>query len=97
MKSKLTLSTLMACLIVGNAGFAAVTEVDGTTETLGAGNYQGIKVTNNGVVNIDATNGEVAFDGKEIETNLYYTIDGEKKYIRNTIGIAYSKIRKVYL
>ena len=89
MKSKLTLSTLMACLIVGNAGFAAVTEVDGTTETLGAGNYQGIKVTNNGVVNIDATNGEVAFDGKEIETNLYYKIDGEKKYI--TTGLYVDK------
>lgn len=89
MKSKLTLSTLMACLIVGNVGFAAVTEVGGTTETLGAGNYQGIKVTNNGVVNIDATNGEVAFDGKEIETNLYYPIDGEKKYI--TTGLYVDK------
>lgn len=82
MKSKLTLSTLMACLIVGNVGFAAVTEVGGTTETLGAGNYQGIKVTNNGVVNIDATNGEVAFDGKEIKTNLYYPIDGEKNILQ---------------
>lgn len=89
MKSKLTLSTLMACLIVGNVGFAALTEVGGTTETLGAGNYQGIKVTNNGVVNIDATNGEVAFDGKEIETNLYYPIDGEKKYI--TTGLYVDK------
>ena len=85
MKSKLTLSTLMACLIVGNVGFAAVTEVDGTTETLGAGNYQGIKVTNNGVVNIDATNGEVVFAGKEVETNLYYKIDGEKKIYYNWI------------
>lgn len=89
MKSKLTLSTLMACLIVGNVGFAAVTEVDGTTETLGAGNYQGIKVTNNGVVNIDATNGEVAFDGKEIETKSYYIIDGENKYI--TTGLYVDK------
>lgn len=89
MKSKLTLSTLMACLIVGNVGFAAVTEVDGKTETLGAGNYQGIKVTNNGVVNIVATNGEVAFDGKEIETKLYYKIDGEKKYI--TTGLYVDK------
>lgn len=89
MKSKLTLSTLMACLIVGNVGFAAVTEVNGTTENLSAGNYQGIKVTNNGVVNIDATNGEVAFDGKEIETSLYYPIDGEKKYI--TTGLYVDK------
>ena len=89
MKSKLTLSTLMACLIVGNVGFAAVTEVNGTTKNLSAGNYQGIKVTNNGVVNIDATNGEVAFDGKEIETSLYYPIDGEKKYI--TTGLYVDK------
>ncbi len=88
MKSKLTLSTLMACLIVGNVGFAA-TVVDGTTETLGAGDYQGIKVTNNGVVNIDATNGEVVFAGKEIETKLYYTIDGENKYI--TTGLYVDK------
>lgn len=89
MKSKLTLSTLMACLIVGNVGFAAVTEVNGTTENLSAGNYQGIKVTNNGVVNIDATNGEVVFAGKEVETNLYYKIDGEKKYI--TTGLYVDK------
>ena len=89
MKSKLTLSTLMACLIVGNVGFAAVTEVNGATENLSAGNYQGIKVTNNGVVNIVATNGEVAFDGKEIETKLYYKIDGEKKYI--TTGLYVDK------
>lgn len=89
MKSKLTLSTLMACLIVGNVGFAAVTEVNGTTENLSAGNYQGIKVTNNGVVNIDVTNGEVAFDGKEIETKSYYIIDGENKYI--TTGLYVDK------
>lgn len=89
MKSKLTLSTLMACLIVGNVGFAAVTEVDGTTETLGAGNYQGIKVTNNGVVNINAENNEVVFDGKEIETKSYYIIDGENKYI--TTGLYVDK------
>ena len=90
MKSKLTLSTLMACLIVGNVGFAAVTEeVNGTTENLSAGNYQGIKVTNNGVVNIDDTNGEVAFNGKEIKTSLYYKIDGEKKYI--TTGLYVDK------
>ena len=89
MKSKLTLSTLMACLIVGNVGFAAVTEVNGTTENLSAGNYQGIKVTNDGVVNIDATNGEVAFDGKEIETKSYYIIDGENKYI--TTGLYVDK------
>lgn len=89
MKSKLTLSTLMACLIVGNVGFAAVTEVNGTTENLSAGNYQGIKVTNNGVVNIDATNGEVVFAGKEVETNLYYKIDSEKKYI--TTGLYVDK------
>lgn len=89
MKSKLTLSTLMACLIVGNVGFAAVTEVNGTTENLSAGNYQGIKVTNNGVVNIDDTNGEVAFDGKEIVTSLYYPIDGDKKYI--TTGLYVDK------
>ena len=89
MKSKLTLSTLMACLIVGNVGFATVTEVNGTTENLSAGNYQGIKVTNNGVVNIDATNGEVAFDGKEIETKSYYIIDGENKYI--TTGLYVDK------
>lgn len=89
MKSKLTLSTLMACLIVGNVGFAAVTEVNGTTENLSAGNYQGIKVTNNGVVNIDDTNGEVAFDGKEIETKSYYIIDGENKYI--TTGLYVDK------
>lgn len=79
----------MACLIVGNVGFAEVIEVDGTTENLGAGSYQGIKVTNNGVVNIDATNDEVVFDGKEIETNLYYTIDGERKYI--TTGLYVDK------
>ena len=89
MKSKLTLSTLMACLIVGNVGFAAVTEVNDTTENLSAGNYQGIKVTNNGVVNIDATNGEVVFAGKEVETNLYYKIDSEKKYI--TTGLYVDK------
>lgn len=82
MKSKLTLSTLMACLIVGNVGFAAVTEVNGTTENLSDGNYQGIKVTNNGVVNIDATNGEVVFAGKEVETNLYYKIDSEKNILQ---------------
>ena len=89
MKSKLTLSTLMACLIVGNVGFAAVTEVNGTTENLSAGNYQGIKVTNNGVVNIDDTNGEVAFDGKEIKTSLYYQIDDQKKFI--TTGLYVDK------
>ena len=76
MKSKLTLSTLMACLIVGNVGFAAVTEVDGTTETLGAGNYQGIKVTNNGVVNINAENNEVVFAGKEVNVSTYSSYTG---------------------
>lgn len=82
-KAKLTLSTLMACLIVGNVGFAEVTEVDGTTENLGAGSYQGIKVTNNGVVNIDAENNEVMFDGKEVNVSSYssytglYTNNGE--------------------
>lgn len=76
MKSKLTLSTLMACLIVGNVGFAAVTEVDGTTETLGAGNYQGIKVTNNGVVNINAENNEVVFAGKEVNVSAYSSYTG---------------------
>ncbi len=76
MKSKLTLSTLMACLIVGNVGFAAVTEVDGTTETLGAGNYQGIKVTNTGVVNINAENNEVVFAGKEVNVSAYNSYTG---------------------
>lgn len=76
MKSKLTLSTLMACLIVGNVGFAAVTEVDGTTETLGAGNYQGIKVTNNGVVNINAENNEVVFAGKEVNVSTHSSYTG---------------------
>lgn len=75
MKSKLTLSTLMACLIVGNVGFAAVTD-DGTTETLGAGNYQGIKVTNNGVVNINAENNEVVFAGKEVNVSTYSSYTG---------------------
>ena len=76
MKSKLTLSTLMACLIVGNVGFAAVTEVNGTTENLSAGNYQGIKVTNKGVVNIDATNGEVVFEGKKVNVSTYSSYTG---------------------
>ena len=76
MKSKLTLSTLMACLIVGNVGFAAVTGVDGKTETLGAGNYQGIKVTNKGVVNINAENNEVVFAGKEVNVSAYNSYTG---------------------
>lgn len=65
MKSKLTLSTLMACLIVGNVGFAAVTEVDGTTKTLGAGNYSGFEITNKSQLNINANSGDVVFDGKD--------------------------------
>lgn len=73
MKSKLTLSTLMACLIVGNVGFAAGTEVDGTTETLGAGNYSGFEITNNGQLNINANGGEVIFDGKDVKTPGYNT------------------------
>lgn len=71
MKSKLTLSTLMACLIVGNVGFAAGTEVDGTTETLGAGNYSGFEITNNGQLNINANGREVIFDGKDVKTPGY--------------------------
>ncbi len=67
MKSKLTLSTLMACLIVGNVGFAAVTEVNGTTETLGAGDYSGFKITNNSQLNINANSGDVVFKGKDVE------------------------------
>ncbi len=66
MKTKLTLSTLMACLIVGNVGFAQVIEVNGNTENLGTGNYQGIKVTGNGEANINAKNNEVVFDDKEV-------------------------------
>lgn len=73
MKSKLTLSTLMACLIVGNVGFAAVTEVDGTTETLGAGNYSGFEITNNSQLNINANSGDVVFDGKDAKTPKYNT------------------------
>ena len=84
MKSKLTLSTLMACLIVGlstlmaclivgNVGFAAVTEVDGTTETLGAGNYSGFKITNNSQLNINANSGDVVFDEKDAKTPKYNT------------------------
>ena len=76
MKSKLTLSTLMACLIVGNVGFAAVTEVNGTTENLSASNYEGIKVTNKGVVKIDATNGEVVFEGKKVNVSTYSSYTG---------------------
>lgn len=66
MKSKLTLSTLMACLIVGNVGFAAVTEVDGKTETLGAGNYRGFEITNKSQLNINANSGDVVFVGKDV-------------------------------
>lgn len=66
MKSKLTLSTLMACLIVGNVGFAAVTEVDGTTKTLGAGNYSGFEITNKSQLNINANSGDVVFVGKDV-------------------------------
>ena len=73
MKSKLTLSTLMACLIVGNVGFAAVTEVDGTTETLGAGNYSGFEITNKSQLNINANSGDVVFDGKDAKTPKYNT------------------------
>lgn len=68
MKSKLTLSTLMACLIVGNVGFAAVTVVDdSTTKTLGAGNYSGFEITSNSQLNINANSGDVVFDGKDVK------------------------------
>lgn len=74
MKSKLTLSTLMACLIVGNVGFADPIYInDGSSVDYNAGNYSGFEITNNGQLNINANGGEVIFDGKDVNTPGYNT------------------------
>lgn len=64
MKSKLTLSTLMACLIVGNVGFADPIN-DGSSVDYNAGNYSGFEITNKSQLNINANSGDVVFDGKD--------------------------------
>lgn len=74
MKSKLTLSTLMACLIVGNVGFADPIYInDGSSVDYNAGNYSGFKITNNSQLNINANSGDVVFDGKDAKTPSYNT------------------------
>lgn len=66
MKSKLTLSTLMACLIVGNVGFADLISInDGNSVDYNAGNYSGFKITNKSQLNINANSGDVVFDEKD--------------------------------
>lgn len=72
MKSKLTLSTLMACLIVGNVGFADPIYInDGSSVDYNAGNYSGFEITNNSQLNINANSGDVVFDGKDAKTPKY--------------------------
>lgn len=74
MKSKLTLSTLMACLIVGNVGFADPIYInDGSSVDYNAGNYSGFEITNNSQLNINANSGDVVFDGKDAKTPSYNT------------------------
>ena len=74
MKSKLTLSTLMACLIVGNVGFADTINInDGSSVDYNAGNYSGFEITNNSQLNINANSGDVVFDGKDAKTPKYNT------------------------
>ena len=74
MKSKLTLSTLMACLIVGNVGFADPIYInDGSSVDYNAGNYSGFEITNNSQLNINANSGDVVFDGKDAKTPKYNT------------------------
>lgn len=68
MKSKLTLSTLMACLIVGNVGFADPTIIDnGSSVEYNAGDYSGFEITKNSQLNINANSGDVVFKGKDVE------------------------------
>ena len=67
MKSKLTLSTLMACLIVGNVGFANPINIDnGSSVDYNADNYRGFKITKNSQLNINANSGDVVFEGKDV-------------------------------
>lgn len=74
MKSKLTLSTLMACLIVGNVGFADPINIkDGSSVDYNAGNYSGFEITNKSQLNINANSGDVVFKGKEAKTPKYNT------------------------
>lgn len=74
MKSKLTLSTLMACLIVGNVGFADPIHInDGSSVDCNAGNYSGFEITNNSQLNINANSGDVVFDEKDAKTPKYNT------------------------
>lgn len=74
MKSKLTLSTLMACLIVGNVGFADPIYInDASSVDYNAGNYSGFEITNNSQLNINANSGDVVFDGKDAKTPSYNT------------------------
>ena len=74
MKSKLTLSTLMACLIVGNVGFADPVYInDASSVDYNAGNYSGFEITNNSQLNINANSGDVVFDGKDAKTPSYNT------------------------
>ena len=74
MKSKLTLSTLMACLIVGNVGFADPIHINGGSSVdYNAGNYSGFEITNNSQLNINANSGDVVFDGKDAKTPSYNT------------------------
>lgn len=74
MKSKLTLSTLMACLIVGNVGFADPIYINvGSSVDYNAGNYSGFEITNNSQLNINANSGDVVFDGKDAKTSRYNT------------------------
>ena len=64
-KTKLTLSTLMACLIVGNVGFADPIHINGGSSVdYNAGNYSGFEITNKSQLNINANSGDVVFDGK---------------------------------
>ena len=74
MKSKLTLSTLMACLIVGNVGFADPIYInDASSVDYNAGNYSGFEITDNSQLNINANSGDVVFDGKDAKTPSYNT------------------------
>lgn len=67
MKSKLTLSTLMACLIVGNVGFANLINInDGSSVDYNAGDYSGFKITDKSQLNINANSGDVVFVGKDV-------------------------------
>lgn len=69
---KILLAAAVAAAISGGVVSAdTITVSDGSTQTLGAGEYSGIDVSNNSVVNINAAGSNVTFNGKKVYNSTF--------------------------